>query len=81
MFSAQSDPKCAKSTGSQHMPHDLLFPVTFSKIRKSETYKSAGNATQMDEPRCLLDSPHLFLILDGNKEVLQLLKSLDFLLI
>lgn len=82
MFSAQSDPKCAKSpTGSQLMLHDLLFLVTFGKIRNSETYKSAGNDIQMDEARCLLDPPHHFLVLDRNREITQLLKSLSFLFI
>lgn len=77
----QPDPKCAKSTGSQHMLHDLLFLVTFGKIRKPETYKSAGNYIQMDEPTCLLSSPQCFLVLDRNGEVLQLLKSPNFLFI
>jgi len=78
MFSVQSDPKCAKSKGFQYMLHDLII-VTFGKIRKSATDKSAGYAIQTDETRCLLDSSHHFLVLDRNRKVLQLLKSLNCL--
>lgn len=46
-------------------------------MRKSETYELHRNDIQMDKTKCLLDSSDHFPVLDGSKEVLQLLKSLE----